>query len=207
MQKKRNRNGVPLTKDEFVDIIQRLKESSELVDKVEELFRNSRENLECDYCNAAGLQISHEGVVVSLLEKLMRDQAENISYFIYELDYGKDYRDGDIADENGVVDMSTPEKLYDYLVEEYFDEIKILADSVNEHVLAVYEPMVEDICSRKNVSEKELENFLDGLISACISHEMVELFKRVGRNFYNQYPKLITDYVLPYKEMYEADIE
>lgn len=122
MQKKRNHYGVPLTKTEFADIIHRLKESSELVDKVNELFRNSRENIECDFCNAASLQISHEGIVVNLLQKLMRDQSENISYFIYELDYGKDYRDGDVMDENRVINLSTPEKLYDYLVEEYWTE-------------------------------------------------------------------------------------
>ena len=59
-----------------------------LVDKVEALFRDSRENLECDFCNGAGLQISHEGIVVKLIEKLMQNSAGNIPYFIYELDYG-----------------------------------------------------------------------------------------------------------------------
>lgn len=110
---------VPLTEQEFVDIINRLKEATELVDKVDELFRNSRENLECDFCNGAGLQISHEGIVVNLLEKLMHDKGRDISYFIYELDYGKDYHEGCISDANGNIDFSTPEKLYDYLAKEY----------------------------------------------------------------------------------------
>lgn len=57
MQKNKCAYGVPLTKAEFLDIIGRLRESSELVDKVDELFRNSRDNLECDYCNGAGLHI------------------------------------------------------------------------------------------------------------------------------------------------------
>lgn len=70
---------VPLTKQEFVEILDRLRKATELVDKVEELFRGSRENLECDFCNGAGLQISHEGIVVKLLEKLMRDSFGNIS--------------------------------------------------------------------------------------------------------------------------------
>lgn len=121
MQKKRNQNGVPLSKMEFVDIIARLQEASELVDKVEELFRKSRDNLDCDFCNGAGLQISHEGVVVDLLQKLMRDElVENISYFIYELDYGKRFELGDVMDEERQIDIGTAEKLYDYLVEEYW---------------------------------------------------------------------------------------
>ena len=119
MQKNERGYEVPLTKQEFVGILNRLREATELVDKVEELFRDSRENLECDFCNGAGLQISHEGIVVKLLEKLMQDSAGNISYFIYELDYGKEYREDCVSDKNGNIDISTPEKLYDYLMKEY----------------------------------------------------------------------------------------
>ena len=109
-------NQVLITKEEFVDIINRLRESSNLVDKVDTLFRESRENVECDFCNAAGLQISHEPIVVNLLQKMMRDKGEDISYFIYELDYGRDYMHGCVTDSNGIVDMGTPEALYELLV-------------------------------------------------------------------------------------------
>ena len=119
MQKNKCVCEVPLTRREFVDILNRLREATELVDKVEELFRDSRENLECDFCNGAGLQISHEGIVVKLLEKLMHDTFGNISYFIYELDYGREYQEGCISDKNGNIDISTPEKLYDFLMLEY----------------------------------------------------------------------------------------
>ena len=46
----------------------------------------------------------------------MRDKGEDISYFIYELDYGRDYKHGCVADDNGIVDMGTPEALYELLV-------------------------------------------------------------------------------------------
>ena len=42
------KGNVYLNKEEFVSIIDRLRESRELVGKVEELFRNSRDNVECD---------------------------------------------------------------------------------------------------------------------------------------------------------------
>lgn len=119
MQKNKCVCEVPLTKREFVDILNRLREATELVDKVEELFCDSRENLECDFCNGAGLQISHEGIVVKLLEKLMHDTFGNISYFIYELDYGREYQEGCISDKNGNIDISTLEKLYDFLMLEH----------------------------------------------------------------------------------------
>lgn len=124
MQESMTKQEVLLTKEEFVDIINRLRESSELVDKVNELFRKSRENIECDFCNGAGLQISHEGIVVNLLEKLMRDKYENISYFIYELNFGDEYQEGCIYDDNGNIDISTADKLYDYLMSYYQIEEK-----------------------------------------------------------------------------------
>ena len=95
------------------------KEFSTSVSKVDELFRNSRENVECDFCNGASLQISHESTVVFLLRKLLKDAVENIDYFIYELDYGRKYEPGMITDENGHdIDFSSAEKLYDYLIGE-----------------------------------------------------------------------------------------
>ena len=116
-----NMEEVPLDKSEFVRIIDRLRESSELVDKVNELFRNSRDNVDSDFCDGAGLQISHESLVVNLLEKLMRDHCENISYFIYELEYGKRYEPGMITGPEGNIDLATSEALYDYLVQEYLE--------------------------------------------------------------------------------------
>ena len=108
-----------VSKEEFVDIMSRLREASDLVDKVDELFRKSRDNVECDFCNGAGLQISHESSVVFLLRKLLKDDVEDIDYFIYELDYGRKYEPGMITDENGHdIDFSSAEKLYDYLIGE-----------------------------------------------------------------------------------------
>ena len=108
-----------ISKEEFVEILNRLRDSSDLVDKVNELFRNSRDNLECDFCNGAALQISHESTVVFLLRKLLNDAVKDIDYFIYELDYGRKYEPGMITDENGHdIDFSSAEKLYGYLTRE-----------------------------------------------------------------------------------------
>ena len=89
-----------------------------MIDKVDELFRNSRDNVESDFCNAASLQISHESTVVYLLKTIMLDKYDNIDYFIYEMDYGRSYEPGMIVDENDKeIDISTAEKLYDYLID------------------------------------------------------------------------------------------
>lgn len=105
-----------LSKKEFSGILDRLKEATDLVKKVNELFRNSRDSIECDFCNAAALQISHESIAVRLLKLIMNDHDEWIDYFIYELDYGRNYKDGTILDEDGSnIDISSSNKLYDFL--------------------------------------------------------------------------------------------
>ena len=109
---------VLLTKEEFVKIINRLEKATEIQDKVSSIFRSSTDNIENDFMNAGSLQISHESVVVDLLEKIFCDEYFNISYFIYELNYGKEYKPDSITDTDGnTIDFSTAEKLYDYLVE------------------------------------------------------------------------------------------
>ena len=55
--------------------------------------------------------------------------------------------------------------------------------NLNQQILAVYTPLVEEICLGKNVSRKELENLLDWLVSSCISDDVVELLKKVCRYF------------------------
>ena len=91
--------------------------------------------------------------------------------------------------------------------ENYLEDIVESFRNLNTQILEVYTPIVDEICARKNVSRKELESLLDWLVSSCISDDVIELFKKVCRHFYYQYPKMITDYVLAYRELYVDDIE
>ena len=105
-----------LSKEEFEDILDRLRETTDLVAKVNDLYRYSRENQGWGFDNVGSLQISHESIVVMLLKKMMRDSYDNIDYFIYELDYGRKYETGMIRNENDQdMDFSSAGKLYDYL--------------------------------------------------------------------------------------------
>ena len=110
-----------ISKEKFVEIINRLKNYNELQDKIDELFKDNIENRERDFINAGSICIGHESVVVYLLERIF--DTDMISYFIYELDYGKKYKAGCVLDENmNEIDLSTPEKLYDYLVQDIESE-------------------------------------------------------------------------------------
>ena len=104
-----------ISKEKFVEIINRLKNYNELQNKINDLIKDNIDNKEMDFMNAGSICIGHESVVVYLLERMF--DTDMISYFIYELDYGEKYKEGCVLDENmNEIDLSTAEKMYDYLV-------------------------------------------------------------------------------------------
>ena len=104
-----------ISKEKFLEIINRLKSYNELQNKINDLFKENIDNKEMDFMNAGSICVGHESVVVYLLEKIF--DTDMISYFIYELDYGEKYKAGCVLDENmNEIDLSTAEKMYDYLV-------------------------------------------------------------------------------------------
>ena len=105
-----------ISKDKFIEIINRLKSYDELQNKINDLFKENIDNKEMDFMNAGSICIGHESVVVYLLENMF--DTDIINYWIYELDYGEKYTEGCVLDENmNNIDLSTAEKLYDYLVQ------------------------------------------------------------------------------------------
>lgn len=106
-----------ITKERFVQIIKRLENYNKLQENINGLFDECIETKENDFCNAGSICIGHESVVVELLENMF--DTDMISCWIYELDYGRKYKDGYVQDEEGnIIDLSTLEQLYDYLIEE-----------------------------------------------------------------------------------------
>lgn len=107
-----------IDKKEFVDIINKLKEVNDFVDETNDRARKLNDATISDFFNAISLSISHENIVVKLLEKMFNDN-DIISWWLYELDYGRRYRKGCFQDGKGKnINISTPEKLYDYLTKE-----------------------------------------------------------------------------------------
>ena len=105
------------SKEQFVKVIDRLKSANDLQDQIQDLMYEAQDNIDSDFMNAASLMINHEDTIVDLLKVIMDDEDDDISYFIYELDYGRDYYPGCIVEASGEnIDFSTADKLYDYLV-------------------------------------------------------------------------------------------
>lgn len=107
-----------ITKKEFVEIINRLKETDELKNKINSLIRESTDCMITDFTEAGSLLICHEDIVVKLLENMFND-TDTISWWLYDRDYGRKFKIGDIYYNDGYKpDLTTAEKLYDYLLEE-----------------------------------------------------------------------------------------
>ena len=98
-----------LTKNEFCKIIKKLEQTS---DKQSEI---------CHVLDAVVDTGDLSDIVVDLLNKLMNVESNDIygsdiSYFCWELDFGKKWTPNSITDMDGnSIDISTAEKLYDYL--------------------------------------------------------------------------------------------
>ena len=104
-----------ISKEEFVQIINRLKNYNNLQNEINELFKKLLDNREQDFTNAGSICIGHETVVVELLKKIFNDTADIISWWIYELEYGAKFTIGSFTDNGQDIDLSTAEKLYEYL--------------------------------------------------------------------------------------------
>lgn len=103
-------------KEKFVEIINRLKNTDDTVNKVNKIFKNTVDSNMSDFMNAASLMICHEDIVVILLENMFNDK-DTLGWWLYEKNYGRDFKIGDFKDNDRKIDLTTPEKLYDYLVQ------------------------------------------------------------------------------------------
>lgn len=105
-----------ITKQEFIKIINSLKEVNDFVDETNSKAKKLNDAIISDFYNTMSLSISHENTVVQLLENMFNDK-DIISWWLYELDYGREFKKGYLKDEKGFdIDVSSAGKLYDYLI-------------------------------------------------------------------------------------------
>ena len=98
-----------MTKEEFCRVLNKLRTHRAKIDAVEDIL-------------GVVLEDSLEDVVIDLLNEIMDlkgtetpEYGTDIDFFVYELDYGEKWDENSIKVDGETVDISTPEKLYDYL--------------------------------------------------------------------------------------------
>lgn len=104
-----------ITKDKFCKIMNHFREQDTMAQELNQIFHNY--NCMDLRDGAMFIDIESQDIVVDLLVEMFEDNEGVIPYWCYELEYGISYYPGCVTDENdNFIDISTPEKLYDYVV-------------------------------------------------------------------------------------------
>ena len=96
----------------------------DIVEKQEKLDSENAELLAKVFPNAWSANLLYDTTIIidqliKILEIEMNDEDNWIGYFCYELDFGKDYKEGSITEkDDSIIDLSNASKLYDFLIKE-----------------------------------------------------------------------------------------
>lgn len=99
-----------MSKESFYKVIDDYKTMFDFTDEMNELFDKYQTdgNIYPPMCTES---------VIDLLEFIFDDKNHWISYWVWELEFGKRYEDGKIKDENGEdIPLRSVEDLYDLLI-------------------------------------------------------------------------------------------
>ena len=105
----KNKDGI-MSKESFCEVMNGYKSMFDFTDEMNELFDKYKVdgNIYPPLCTST---------VIDLLEFIFNDENQWINYWIFELEFGKDYEDGDAKDADGSnIPLKTVEDLYDLLV-------------------------------------------------------------------------------------------
>ncbi len=109
-----------ISKELFTKIINELKDINDFVNETNSRAKKLNNSLISDFFDANSITIHHDSLVVLLLQKIFDDEG-TIEWWVFEKDFGRNFCIGDFSEainDNQFVDidLSSSEKLYDYLV-------------------------------------------------------------------------------------------
>ena len=110
-----------ISKTLFANALRELQQVDEFTAEVNEIVRKHKDDICTDFINGEGFGVAHKDLVIELLYRIMGAKSRTIDYWVYELEYGKKYFEGCVLQDDKPVDISTAEKLYDYMVSQYED--------------------------------------------------------------------------------------
>lgn len=103
-----------MNKELFVYIINKMYE----LYQEQEKFNDILKMLDNDF---GGCLIHNKTISLleEILKKLVNDKYDYVGYYLWELDFGKEYKDGVITEDDGsIIKLSNPEELYDLIISE-----------------------------------------------------------------------------------------
>lgn len=118
-----------ITKERFCEIMNDLVKEREISREMDKLLAESPMRDARDFFSATCLHMSHEPLVVELLTAMFDDEEELIEYWMYEMDFGRRWYEGCMAEADGTsVMLPDAASLYDYLVEHATLDVEGIAD-------------------------------------------------------------------------------
>ena len=106
-----------ISKKTFVDTINSMVKLAVMEEEVRNIYRKNN----IDMCGG-DVYWEYEGIISNLLSEAMEDVDEWIIWWIYERDYGRDVTPKSASySEKEYIDLTPPEKLYDFLYHEYLN--------------------------------------------------------------------------------------
>lgn len=105
-----------ISKKTFCDTLEALKKYYDIQNEMSKLLRSN----DIEGCGFIPFSSEYETIIIDLLEESVNDKTHMISYWAFDCDYGGEIEEDSVTDAEGNnIDISTPEKLYDYLIKEY----------------------------------------------------------------------------------------
>ena len=98
-----------MTFEQFEKYINHIREHIELIAELNEACRKREENN-----TSFGYSILTDDII-EMLEIIFKDKFQWIEYWAYELNFGKNYKDGCCSDKNGIIKLQTCEDLWKVL--------------------------------------------------------------------------------------------
>lgn len=113
-----------IKKEKFVEILRKMEKAEDVRKDIDDIFKKSGLWELEDFGDSFSIMICFDDLIIDILEDMFN--TDMICYWVYDLNFGKNYFDGCILDkDNNIIDIGTPEKLYDCLVEDLKNESKI----------------------------------------------------------------------------------
>ena len=107
-----------LSREEFTKMIEEMRDRSDMTSRYDQMIRDEPLFGDTrDFFSMSAFTMANTDTVMRLLGTMFCDTDDDIGYFCYERDYGRDWPAGCYTDAEGNdVDLSDAGKLYDHLV-------------------------------------------------------------------------------------------
>lgn len=78
-------------------------------------------------------------------------------------------------------------------------------DGLARQAYAAYAGLVDDVVATQSRDTNHIEHLLDGILDFCFDPEMLKLFKKLCRYYYQIDPQATASHILAYREMWDEE--